>query len=91
MPKELFEFLAPVSTVIGREIVFRENSYNFFNSFIKNVLLIILSSWLVPDKVTFFIQNAILNRTESSNLDSGESELVIEGMTRLYLFGDHTK
>ena len=91
VPKELFEFLAPVSTVIGREIVFRENSYNFFNSFIKNVLLIILSSWLVPDKVTFFIQNAILNRTESSNLDSGESELVIEGMTRLYLFGDHTK
>jgi len=91
VPKELFESLAPVSTVIGREIVFRENSYNFFNSFIKNVLLIILSSWLVPDRVTFFIQNAILNRTESSNLDSGESELVIEGMTRLYLFGDHTK
>ncbi len=91
VPKELFESLAPVSTVIGREIVFRENSYNFFNSFIKNVLLIILSSWLVPDRVTFFIQNAILNRTESSNLNSGESELVIEGMTRLYLFGDHTK
>jgi hypothetical protein len=91
VPKELFESLSPVSMVIGREIVFRDNSYNFFNSFIKNVLLIILSSWLVPDRVTFFIQNAILNRTESSNLDSGESELVIEGMTRLYLFGDHTK
>jgi len=89
--KELFESHAPVGTVIGREIVFGENSYNFFNSSIKNILLIILSSWLVPDSVTFFIQNAILTRTESSDSDAGDSELVIEGMTRLYLFGDHTK
>ena len=68
--KELFESHAPVGTVIGREIVFGENSYNFFNSSIKNILLIILSSWLVPDSVTFFIQNAILTRTESSDSDA---------------------
>jgi hypothetical protein len=91
VPKELFESFEPVGKVIGREIVFCAKSYNFFNNSIKNVLTIILSSWLVSDRVTFFIQNAILNRTKSSDSGVGYSEVVIEGMTRLYLFGDHTK
>ncbi len=91
VPKEMFESFEPVGKVIGQEIVFCAKSYNFFNNSIKNVLTIILSSWLVPDRVTFFIQNVILNRTKSSDSSVGYSEVVIEGMTRLYLFGDHTK
>lgn len=91
VPLELFESIEPLDDVIGCQIVFGKNNFNFFDSAIKNFLLTILSSWLVPDRVVFILQKAMLSGVESADSNANSSQVVIEGMTRLYLFGDHTK
>ena len=91
LPPELFESIAPVDDVIGCQVVFGDNNSNFFDSTIKNILVIILSSWLIPDRVVFILQKAMLSRAELPASNANPNQLVIEGMTRLYLFGDHTK
>ena len=91
VPLELFESIDPVDIVIGCQIVFGENNSNFFDSAIKNILLIIFNSWLVPDSVVFILQKAMLLRAGSADPNAKSSQVVIDGMTRLYLFGHHTK
>jgi len=91
LPSELFESIEAVNAVIGREMVYSKNSLNYFDSAIKNVLLIFLSSWILPDRLAFMLQNVILRRSAQANSNVKLSTLRIDGMTRLYLFGGHTK
>ena len=91
VPSELFESIEAVNAVTGCEMVYSKSSLNYFDSAIKNVLLIFLSSWVLPDRLAFMLQNAILSRSAQANSNVKFSTLRIDGMTRLYLFGGHTK
>ena len=91
VPSELFESIEAINAVTGCEIVYGKNSFNYFDSAIKNFLLIFLSSWFIPDRLAFMLQNAILSRSTQANSNVKFSKLIIDGMTRLYLFGGHTK
>ena len=91
LSSELFESIEDVNTVIGCEIQYSKSSYNYFDSALKNVLMIFFSSWVLPDRLAFILQNAILSRSAQANPDVKFSKLRIDAMTRLYLFGRHTK
>ena len=92
MPEELFQSLESIDKIIGKGLVYGKNSHNFFNSSFKNLQAVILSSWLIPDKLVFFLQSLLIKETKKLNLISNqEKKLIINGMTRFYLFGSHTK
>lgn len=90
VPKELFESVVPVSKLLDKNPLYQGKSYNFFDSFSKNILCFFLTSWLIPDSVAYSVQTAILKRKDVPVPQVSESDLIIEGMTRLYLFGTHT-
>jgi hypothetical protein len=65
-------------------------SNTFYDSFLKNVIASALCSILLPDCVAFKIQERLQRRIKSDSRETPTSEIFIDGMTRLYLFGGHT-
>ena len=89
---ELYDSIIPVAELIDKDLFDQKNKNNYFNNILKNFLLSILSCWIMPDKLVFYLQKIMINNNATSQKSSiKKSDLVIEGMTRLYLFGKHTK
>ena len=91
VPNELYESIDSVGEIIGRQLIYGNNSNNYFDNSIKNILMVILCSWAIPDRLAFIIQRFAVSRIRTTGSSNKSSELVVDGMTRLYLFGNHTK
>lgn len=91
VPLEVFESIDLVNSWIGSQIIFGAKKSNFFDSTLKNILLSIASSWFIPDRIVFMLQKAVVSGKRSRDKNGKLRQVVIEGMTRLYLFGSHTK
>ncbi len=89
IPVELYTKKIKTTSFIDKETINIGNSRTFFNNIFKNFLTIILTSIFIPDWLAFKLQ-LIAVRKLKSDLKIYPKTLLIEGMTRLYLFGNHT-
>ena len=89
--EEIYESIDETKNVVGSNLEFNNNSNNYFENNFKNLLLVILSSWILPDKLVFYLQDIMIKKSKNViQLRKKYNNFVIEGMTRLYLFGRHT-
>lgn len=89
--EEIYESIDEIKNVIGSNLEFNNNSNNYFENNFKNLLLVILSSWILPNKLVFYFQNIMIKKSKNVIQSRRKYDnFVIEGMTRLYLFGSHT-
>ena len=89
--EEIYESTSDIKNIVGSNIEFNKNRNNFFENNFKNLLLVILSSWILPDKLVFYFQDIMIKKSKNAMQKNTQcNNFVIEGMTRLYLFGKHT-
>ena len=91
LPDEIFNSIESVDDFIGRKISYIGKKTNFFQNYSKNFLLTLLSSRIFNDTSVFFLQKTLLGKNKKINQSNSNKTLMIEGMTKLYLFGGHTK
>lgn len=91
IPLEIIDKVIPVKDVVRSQISFSASGHDYFNSYLKDGLVTLLNSRVLPDRLVFKLQYALLNKKRPPRNRDLNSELSIEGMTRLYLFGAHTK
>ena len=89
IPDELYTRKIKTTAFIDKETVNIGNSRTFFNNIFKNYLTILLTSIFIPDWLAFKLQ-LIAVRKFKNDIKIYPKILYIEGMTRLYLFGNHT-
>ena len=91
MPAELFSEIVPLSEFVGEEKVAYDASNNtYFESRLKNLALVILCSFFIPFWLKALVQERFLKYEKSLSSNITE-EICVDGMTRLYLCGAHTK
>lgn len=89
VPKEIYTNKIDTNDFIFNKNKASRNSNIFFDSNLKNIFTIILTSIFIPNWLAFRLQLFVMSRSKTSNYLDSEI-LKIEGMTRLYLFGGHT-
>lgn len=91
VPDELYSDIVPLSEFLcSTSVVYDLSDNTYFEGFLKNVVVSLLCSVLVPFRVKAFIQQQLIKpRQPVANLGGGV--LCVDGMTRLYLCGEHTK
>lgn len=91
IPKEIFAKKINTVNFIANEIHQTKSRNIYFDNIIKNLFVVFLTSIFLPDNLVFRIQKNIINKSNSNtNNLTYNKEFKIQGMTRLYLFGEHT-
>jgi hypothetical protein len=88
---EMYDDISSLERLLGSNISQSTNGNNYFDSLVKNLLLSILSSYFMPDWLVYILQRRLVGGTKSQSSLTEVDYISVQGMTRLYLFGDHTK
>ena len=88
---EMYDEIMNFEKLIRRKASYSKNVNNYFESFLKNILLGILNSFFMPDWLVYKLQSRLLSDKKNNDVKSDGEDILVEGMTRLYLFGEHTK
>lgn len=89
IPPQMFTQNLSVEEFLGIKLTHTPTKHTYFNSPIKNMITLLLTSVLMPDFFAFKIQ-AKMTRNKVTDTSATVADLHVEGMTRLYLFGQHT-
>lgn len=82
-----------LDSFISKAPSYTGSTHTYYDSWLKNIFLISLNSWLLPDFFVLRVQSLLPLRRKQKNseLPAVTASLVVEGMTRLYLCGAHTR
>jgi len=89
LPEELWTERVTPEALLGRDVAWEASGRTYFDNPLKNALLALLNSWLLPDQLVFWLQGRVSARPRS--VGAAPDVLVIGAMTRLYLFGAQTQ
>jgi hypothetical protein len=88
---ELYDDILNIEGLLGPNLSQSASQNNYFDSWVKNLLLSILNSYFLPDWLVYILQRRLVGRTKIQSSNTEADYISVQGMTRLYLFGDHTK
>ena len=88
---EMYDDILSLERLIGTGVSQSKNGNNYFDSLVKDLSLSILNSYLMPDWLVYIMQRRLVGSTKPHSSITKFDSFSIQGMTRLYLFGDHTK
>lgn len=89
LSEELWTERVTPEALLGRELTWEASDQTYFDNPLKNALLALLNSWLLPDQLVFWLQGRVVARPRSPG--AAPDAIVISAMTRLYLFGAQTQ
>ena len=89
--EEIYHSIVTVNELTEDKLISKSSDRNYYQSFTKNIFLSLLNSFLLPDRLVYFLQRLVLKNQSSIEDKAIQDAMIIEGMTRLYLFGKHTK
>jgi hypothetical protein len=88
---ELYSDIVPLSEFLrSKGVVYGLSDNTYFDGFLKNAIVSFLCSVFIPFRVKAFVQQQFIKPKEPV-VNQGGGELCVDGMTRLYLCGGHTK
>jgi dTDP-4-dehydrorhamnose reductase len=89
---ELYTQKITINEFLLNKVIFSNSNAIYFENYLKNLLLHILTSRFMPTFLVFRLQTLLIkgNTRNQSNNKCKNLEQTIEGMTRLYLCGKHT-
>ena len=91
IPEEMYSKVVPLSEFLGSKgIVYDLSNNTYFENGLKNLLVSILCSVFVPFRVKAFLQEKFVKPKQAID-DASAREYRVDGMTRLYLCGRHTR
>ena len=91
VPEEIYSKVVPLSEFLdSNNVVYDLSDNTYFEDGLKNLLASILCSVFVPFRVKAFLQKKLIKPKRSID-DRSASEYCVDGMTRLYLCGGHTR
>jgi hypothetical protein len=88
---EMYDDVLNVEKLLGSNISHSTNKNNYFDSSVKNLLLSVLNAYFMPDWLVYILQHRLVGGKKNQSSNSEVEYISVQGMTRLYLFGDHTK
>jgi len=88
--EELYTSILPLEVLLNSTVEYSATTNNYFNSLLNNLFMFFLVSRFIPNWVVYKVQSKIIS-SNISKVNTTVDNLDIQGMTRLYLSGAHTK